>query len=128
MTFIRCICLGQELKQIANSASKSADEDLGAEGTEQGGWEEVGKKNRSSLTRKTEVSRSVMHKLFWGEYRSTVRVKRHGVKPSITVEPFLILTLDLVRYVCRSVETRKYTLTSGILVCKSFRLRQMSVA
>lgn len=85
----------QELKSIESSAKDREADEL-PDADDDDGWEEVGKKNRTSLTRKTEVARSVMHKIFWGEYRSTVKVKSSGVKSSITVEPFLILPLDLV--------------------------------
>ena len=66
-----------------------------------GQWEEVGKKNRSAVTRRHEgapgagnsAAGSPMAALFGGLLRSTVRAEGH--RPSATIEPFFCLSLDV---------------------------------
>jgi len=66
-----------------------------------GEWEEVGKKNRSAVTRRhkgapgsgSSAAGSPMAALFGGLLRSTVRAEGH--RPSATIEPFFCLSLDV---------------------------------
>ena len=73
----------------------------GADDAAAGEWEEVGKKNRSAVTRRHEgapgagssVAGSPVAALFGGLLRSTVRAEGH--RPSATIEPFFCLSLDV---------------------------------
>nr|KAJ3419166.1 hypothetical protein HK105_007317 [Polyrhizophydium stewartii] len=56
-------------------------------------WFEVGKKNRTLVTRNTDIDASPVSNLFGGRMRSVVRSP--GSKDSITLEPFMSLQLDI---------------------------------
>ncbi len=60
-----------------------------------GGWLEVGPKQRAAITRSsgTIVNESPITKIFGGKLRSELRVP--GVKPSVTLEPYQPLQLDI---------------------------------
>jgi ubiquitin carboxyl-terminal hydrolase 10 len=57
------------------------------------GWLEVGNKGRAASTRKTVVSESPITKIFGGNLRSEFKVP--GSKPSVTLEPYQPLQLDI---------------------------------
>ena len=54
-------------------------------------WAEVGKKNKTSITRQTQHKETPISGIFRGQLRSTVRQK--GSKPSVTFEPFHCLAV-----------------------------------
>ncbi|KAI8848701.1 hypothetical protein BC829DRAFT_393685 [Chytridium lagenaria] len=58
-----------------------------------GTWLEVGPKNRTAVTRKTEILESPITQIFGGRVRSNI--KRHGSKDSAMLEPFVSLQLDI---------------------------------
>ncbi|KAI9790672.1 MAG: hypothetical protein M1835_000812 [Candelina submexicana] len=60
-----------------------------------GGWLEVGPKQRAAITRSsgTIITESPITKIFGGKLRSELRVP--GVKPSVTLEPYQPLQLDI---------------------------------
>jgi ubiquitin carboxyl-terminal hydrolase 10 len=58
-------------------------------------WLQVGPKQRVATTRRTPVSQSPIHLLFAGNFQSLY--KSPGARPSITFEPFTVLSLSLIR-------------------------------
>ncbi|KXS15108.1 cysteine proteinase [Gonapodya prolifera JEL478] len=70
-----------------------ASNGTGGDGDGSEGWMEVGRKNRTSFTRKTEHADTPITKIFSGRLRSVVRAP--GVKDSIVSEPFQALQLDV---------------------------------
>jgi len=56
-------------------------------------WEEVGKKNKSSIILQNEFRKSPVTNIFGGMLRSIVRKK--GLKSSVTLQPFHCLHLDI---------------------------------
>ncbi|CAM6116974.1 unnamed protein product [Calypogeia fissa] len=78
--------------QSLSSVTSSEDDD----------WEMVGPKNRSAVTRTHTFSESAITDIFGGQLRSVVKTK--GNKASATVQPFLVLHLDIVPEVVHSVE------------------------
>ncbi|QDZ17965.1 ubiquitin carboxyl-terminal hydrolase [Chloropicon primus] len=95
------------LRKKAIEEVGDASEEGGARGSQGNGgaspapaedWEEVGKNNKSSVTRRhTEVlnegRKSRITSIFGGLLRSTVRAE--GSKPSVCIEPFTFLQLDI---------------------------------
>jgi ubiquitin carboxyl-terminal hydrolase 10 len=58
-------------------------------------WLQVGPKQRVATTRRTPLSQSPIHLLFAGNFQSLY--KSPGARPSITFEPFTVLSLSLIR-------------------------------
>ncbi|KAK4761399.1 hypothetical protein SAY87_029283 [Trapa incisa] len=56
-------------------------------------WETVGRKNKSAITRTQGFVPSELSDIFGGQLKSVVKSK--GNKPSATVQPFLLLHLDI---------------------------------
>jgi len=56
------------------------------------GWMEVGKKNKTVVTREAEVKESPINRIFGGKIKSILKA---GNKQSATYEPFLSLQLDI---------------------------------
>ncbi|XP_006815634.1 uncharacterized protein LOC100378663 [Saccoglossus kowalevskii] len=56
-------------------------------------WEQVGPKNKSSITRAANFSKSPISEIFGGQMRSAVH--QHGSKESATLQPFFTLQLDI---------------------------------
>ncbi|EYU42964.1 hypothetical protein MIMGU_mgv1a004286mg [Erythranthe guttata] len=65
-------------------------------------WETVGPKNKSAVTRTQSFVPSELSSIFGGQLRSVVKAK--GNKASATVQPFLLLHLDISYDVIRTVE------------------------
>ncbi|CAL1394540.1 unnamed protein product [Linum trigynum] len=61
--------------------------------TEDDEWETVGPKNKSAVTRTQSFPHSALSDIFGGQLRSVV--KAEGNKASATVDPFLLLHLDI---------------------------------
>ncbi|XP_065018052.1 ubiquitin carboxyl-terminal hydrolase 24-like isoform X1 [Musa acuminata AAA Group] len=61
--------------------------------SEDDGWETVGPKNRSAFTRTQSFFPSRLSAIFGGQLRSVVKAR--GNKASATVQPFLLLHLDI---------------------------------
>ncbi|XP_039143233.1 ubiquitin carboxyl-terminal hydrolase 24-like isoform X1 [Dioscorea cayenensis subsp. rotundata] len=60
---------------------------------EEDGWETVGRKNRSAVTRTQKFLPSELSAIFGGQLRSVVKAR--GNRASATVQPFLLLHLDI---------------------------------
>ncbi|KAK4424880.1 Ubiquitin carboxyl-terminal hydrolase 24 [Sesamum alatum] len=65
-------------------------------------WETVGPKNKSAVTRTQTFVPSELSSIFGGQLRSVVKAK--GTKPSATVQPFLLLHLEISHEVIRTIE------------------------
>lgn len=61
--------------------------------TEESGWMEVGHKQKVATTRTTEIVESPITKIFGGKLRSEFKVP--GLAPSVTLEPYTPLQLDI---------------------------------
>ena len=79
-----------------NGALKSSNSDLSvSQKGDEGGWLEVGPKQRPAVTRSSGaiVTESPITKIFGGKLRSELRVP--GMKNSVTLEPYQPLQLDI---------------------------------
>ncbi|WOG82994.1 hypothetical protein DCAR_0102167 [Daucus carota subsp. sativus] len=65
-------------------------------------WETVGPKNKSAVTRTQNFVPSYLSEIFGGQLRS--EVKARGIKTSATVQPFLLLHLDISHDSVRTIE------------------------
>eukprot|EP00249_Psilotum_nudum_P016929 c26061_g1_i1 orf=380-2200(-) len=65
-------------------------------------WETVGPKNRTAVIRTYNFMRSALSDIFGGQLCSVVRTK--GNKASATVQPFLLLHLDILPDAVHSIE------------------------
>ncbi|KAJ6811707.1 ubiquitin carboxyl-terminal hydrolase 24 [Iris pallida] len=62
--------------------------------SEDDGWETVGPKNKSAVTRTQSFMPSELSAIFGGQLRSVVKAR--GSKASATIQPFLLLHLDIL--------------------------------
>lgn len=65
-------------------------------------WETVGPKNKSAVTRTQTFKPSELSDIFGGQLRSVVKAR--GKKASATVQPFLLLHLDIFSEAVRTIE------------------------
>ncbi|KAF9686412.1 hypothetical protein SADUNF_Sadunf03G0155900 [Salix dunnii] len=70
--------------------------------TEEDEWETVGPKNKSAVTRTQSIIPSELSDIFGGQLRSVVKAR--GSKASATVQPFLLLHLDIHLEVVFTIE------------------------
>lgn len=70
--------------------------------TEEDEWETVGPKNKSAVTRTQSFIPSELSDIFGGQLRSVVKAR--GNKASATVQPFLLLHLDIHLEIVRTIE------------------------
>eukprot|EP00897_Mesotaenium_endlicherianum_P000019 jgi/Mesen1/10017/ME000723S09372 len=73
-------------------------------------WETVGPKNKTAVTRMHLLAESALSDIFGGQLRSVV--KTTGNKASATVQPFLLLHLDILPEAVASVEQALQLLTA----------------
>lgn len=78
-----------------NPAPAQQNNNAPASNTQEEGWLEVGKRNRTVLTRSTKTADSPMTRIFGGKFRSTLRVPHQ--KDSAVVEDWRSLRLDIQR-------------------------------
>lgn len=100
----------QEL--VAWSQTQGATDDLG-EDKEEGRdeWEEVGRRNKTAITRTHDTTTSRMMQIFGGHLRSVV--KTAGAKPSATVQPFTLMPLNISPESVHSVEDALMLMTAA---------------
>ncbi|GAA5823149.1 hypothetical protein JCM10212_001942 [Sporobolomyces blumeae] len=92
---------------------KGKERELGGRSQDQDGegWEEVGSKGRTAVTRTTgETKESPISRIFGGRLRSVLRCP--GQKDSVTIEPFQRLQLDIQPDHVRTIEDALRNLTS----------------
>lgn len=65
-------------------------------------WETVGRKNKSAVTRTQSFVPSELSAIFGGELRSVVKTK--GNKDSATIQPYLLLHLDILSEAVNTIE------------------------
>ncbi|KAG6332561.1 hypothetical protein ID866_6527 [Astraeus odoratus] len=101
--------LEEELLSITSSLQqKTADSEVHPEGrngdavAEDGPWLEVGKRNRSAVTRTAKTTESPITRIFGGKFRSTLRVPHQ--KDSIIYEDWRSLQLDIQRDQIHSIK------------------------
>lgn len=66
------------------------------------GWETIGPKNKSAITRTQSFMPSELSAIFGGQLRSVVKAR--GNKASATVQPFLLLHLDILPEAIHTIE------------------------
>lgn len=85
----------------ANGPSHSEEPQVGIS-AEDGPWLEVGKKNRTAVTRTVKMTESPITRIFGGKFRSTLRVPQQ--KDSIIFEEWRSLRLDIQRDQVRTIK------------------------
>lgn len=65
-------------------------------------WETVGPKNKSAVTRTQSFIRSELSDIFGGQLKSVVKAR--GNKASATVQPYMLLHLDIYSETVRTIE------------------------
>ncbi|KAJ3691663.1 hypothetical protein LUZ61_020827 [Rhynchospora tenuis] len=93
-----------ELLKLKSGSLNSAEGKLSllALSEDDEGWETVGPKNKSAVTRTQTFVPSELSTIFGGQLRSVV--KASGNKASATVQPFLLLHLDIFPDVIHTIE------------------------
>ncbi|KAF9622509.1 hypothetical protein IFM89_031913 [Coptis chinensis] len=82
-----------ELLKLQGQLSKGGSNVSLLSSSEDDGWEIVGPKNKSAVTRTQSFVPSELSAIFGGQLRSVVKAR--GNKASATVQPFLLLHLDI---------------------------------
>lgn len=90
------------LKLEGQSSGKNGFKTSVVSSTEEDEWETVGPKNKSAVTRTQSFIPSELSDIFGGQLRSVVKAR--GNKASATVQPFLLLHLDIHLEVVRTIE------------------------
>ncbi|KAJ0980888.1 hypothetical protein J5N97_009143 [Dioscorea zingiberensis] len=75
------------------------------------GWETVGPKNRSAVTRTQKFLPSELSAIFGGQLRSVVKAR--GNRASATVQPFLLLHLDIHPGTVHTIEDALYLFSAS---------------
>ncbi|KAK1678197.1 hypothetical protein QYE76_039045 [Lolium multiflorum] len=88
-----------ELLKLNGSNSK---EGMVVSASDDDAWETVGRKNKSAIMRTQSLVPSELSAIFGGELQSMV--KAAGNKPSATIQPFLLLHLDIFPDAVHTVE------------------------
>ncbi|KAL0007054.1 hypothetical protein SO802_008556 [Lithocarpus litseifolius] len=90
------------LKLEGQSSSINGNKSSVVSSAEDDEWETVGRKNKSAVTRTQSFVPSELSDIFGGQLRSLV--KASGKKPSATVQPYLLLHLDIHPEAVRTIE------------------------
>lgn len=77
--------------------------------SEDDGWETVGPRNRPTVVRTQSFAPSELSAIFGGQLRSVVKAR--GNKASATVQPFLLLHLDIYPDAVRTIEDALHLLS-----------------
>lgn len=85
--------LHEEVVKVQKKAGDIADSSPAVNEARDDGWLEVGHKQKVASTRTTTILESPITKIFGGKLRSEFRVK--GLQPSVTLEPYQPLQLDI---------------------------------
>ncbi|KAJ8249219.1 hypothetical protein GJAV_G00232460 [Gymnothorax javanicus] len=93
------------VSQNGPGSQPDAEEDLGDREEEEGSedeWEQVGPRNKTSITRQADFVRTPISDIFGGHIRSVVY--QHSSKESATLQPFFTLQLDIQSEKVRSLQ------------------------
>ncbi|XP_024983525.1 ubiquitin carboxyl-terminal hydrolase 24-like isoform X2 [Cynara cardunculus var. scolymus] len=90
------------LKLEGQSSSASGNGSSLVSSIEDDDWETVGPKNKSAVTRTQNFAPSELSAIFGGQLRSVVKAR--GNKASATVQPFLLLHLDISHEAVSTIE------------------------
>ncbi|KAK2636942.1 hypothetical protein Ddye_031734 [Dipteronia dyeriana] len=90
------------LKLQGHLASSNGSKSYLVSSEEEDEWETVGPKNKSAVTRTQSFIRSELSDIFGGQLKSVVKAR--GNKASATVQPFLLLHLDIYPETVRTIE------------------------
>ncbi|KAJ9558134.1 hypothetical protein OSB04_012748 [Centaurea solstitialis] len=99
------------LKLKGQSSSASGNGSSLVSSIEDDDWETVGPKNKSAVTRTQKFAPSELSAIFGGELRSVVKAR--GNKASATVQPFLLLHLDISPEAVATIE-----MLFGYILCQ----------
>ncbi|XP_028408946.1 ubiquitin carboxyl-terminal hydrolase 10-B-like [Dendronephthya gigantea] len=96
--FLSCILNGlhEEMVQLNSAGNKTQPENPITSTVEDqavGDWEQVGPRNKSTITRKAAMSKSPIAAMFGGYLRSSLL--QPGLKESASIQPFFTIPLDL---------------------------------
>ncbi|MCO5608853.1 hypothetical protein L7F22_063071 [Adiantum nelumboides] len=91
------LCLDGKRENLAG-----AGDGVAPEANQEDDWETVGPKNRTAVVRTHTFRKSALSDIFGGELCSVVKTK--GSKASATVQPFLVLHLDILPEAVHTVE------------------------
>ncbi|KAF8625752.1 hypothetical protein AX17_006778 [Amanita inopinata Kibby_2008] len=80
----------------ASSGGAPVEEKEEAAPPEEAGWHEVGKRNRTVVTRTIKATESPISRIFGGKFRTTLRVP-YTKKDSVIVEDWMSIRLDIQR-------------------------------
>lgn len=101
LSFIMDRLHNELLKLEGNAYSSGANLTL-VSSSDDDGWETVGPKNKTAVTRTQSFIPSELSAIFGGQLRSTV--KSRGNKASATVQPYLLLHLDILSDAVHTIE------------------------
>ncbi|KAK1552202.1 hypothetical protein Q3G72_012283 [Acer saccharum] len=102
LSFIMDQMHGELLKLQGQLATTNGSKSYLVSSEEDDEWETVGPKNKSAVTRTQSFFRSELSDIFGGQLKSVVKAR--GNKASATVQPFLLLHLDIYPETVRTIE------------------------
>ncbi|KAI5800246.1 ubiquitin-specific protease [Peziza echinospora] len=85
--------LHEELVRVLKKSGDAPEASPAASEPSDDGWQEVGPGRKTASTRTTTILESPITKIFGGKLRSEFKVP--GLKPSVTLEPYQPLQLDI---------------------------------
>ncbi|KAJ1307722.1 hypothetical protein OPQ81_001811 [Rhizoctonia solani] len=95
---------GQNGKTTAGDNAREVQRPVSPDSREDdSGWMEVGKKNKTAITRTTRATESAITRIFGGKLRSVLSIPGSS-KDSVTLEPYQPLQLDIQSDHIRTIE------------------------